>query len=86
MATEYEIEHRLRHLAGEGAFEIKVAFHNRSDAPVTREMLASFSLAGMTPLARLKSSFPQAAAEVCGGMLRVRELEDFPGSVYLLRK
>ena len=46
------LEHRLRHLpglAGPGAFEIRVAFHNRSAAPVTLEMLASFSLAGMTP-------------------------------------
>lgn len=51
-AEGHVIEHRLRHLAGgggPGAFEIRVAFHNRSGAPVTLEMLASFSLAGMTP-------------------------------------
>ena len=45
----YAIEHRLTYLPGPGVFEIRIVFRNGSSAPVTLEMLASFSLAGITP-------------------------------------
>ena len=48
-AEGHVIEHRLTHLPGPDVFRIDVVFRNGSDAPVTLEMLASFSLAGITP-------------------------------------
>src|SRR5581483_1893172 len=45
------IEHRLTARTGESAFEIVSRFINDSDAPVTLEMLSSFSLGGITPFA-----------------------------------
>lgn len=48
-AEGHEIEHRLTHLPGPDAFRISVVFRNRSSAPVTLEMLGSFSIAGITP-------------------------------------
>ena len=48
-AKGHAIEHRLTHLPGPDVFRIDVVFHNGSDAPVTLEMLASFSIAGITP-------------------------------------
>lgn len=45
----HAIEHRLTHLPGPDVFRIDVVFRNGSDAPVTLEMLGSFSLAGITP-------------------------------------
>jgi alpha-galactosidase len=44
---------RLRHLLcwrkGDEAFEVRADFYNGSDAPVTLEMLSSFSVGGITP-------------------------------------
>jgi alpha-galactosidase len=44
-----EIVHRLQHLPGPDVFRMDVVFRNGSDAPVTLEMLGSFSIAGITP-------------------------------------
>jgi len=46
------VEHRLTARDGEGAFEVGCAFINDSAAPVTLEMLSSFSLGGITPFAQ----------------------------------
>lgn len=45
----HEITHRLDYLAGADVFEIRIVFRNGSPVPVTLEMLASFSLGGITP-------------------------------------
>jgi alpha-galactosidase len=45
------VEHRLTHREGEQAFEIRSSFTNGTAAPVSLEMLSSFSLAGITPFA-----------------------------------
>ncbi|HEX2099841.1 MAG TPA: glycoside hydrolase family 36 protein, partial [Candidatus Synoicihabitans sp.] len=44
--------HRLTSRRGETAFEISTTFVNGSSAPVTLELLSSFSLGGITPFAR----------------------------------
>lgn len=46
------IEHRLTSRDGEPVFEITSTFINGSPAPVTLELLSSFSLGGITPFAR----------------------------------
>ncbi|MGN6726499.1 MAG: alpha-galactosidase [Tepidisphaeraceae bacterium] len=43
------IEHTLSWTAGDAAVEIRTAFTNGSKAPVTLEMLTSFSIGGITP-------------------------------------
>ena len=43
------LAHHLRHEPGSGFLELGVVFHNDSPRPVTLEMLASFSLGGITP-------------------------------------
>ncbi len=48
----HRIEHRLSHREGNAALESTMEFFNDSDRPVTLEMLASFSLGGITPFAR----------------------------------
>jgi alpha-galactosidase len=45
------VEHRLTARDGEAAFEVVSSFINDSVAPVTLEMLGSFSLGGITPFA-----------------------------------
>lgn len=45
----HAIEHRLTYLPGADVFEVRMVFLNGAAAPVTLEMLASFSLAGITP-------------------------------------
>ena len=47
----HRIEHRLSWRAGDAALEVETEFYNESDQPVTLEMLASFSLGGITPFA-----------------------------------
>ncbi len=42
-------EHRLAWSSGDGAFTVNTVFINGSGGPVTLEMLASFSLGGITP-------------------------------------
>ncbi|HEY8960874.1 MAG TPA: alpha-galactosidase [Luteolibacter sp.] len=44
--------HRLGWREGDGAFTISSVFANESDRPVALEMLASFSLSGITPFCR----------------------------------
>jgi alpha-galactosidase len=48
-AEGHDIEHRLSYVPESEVFEIQIAFHNGSASPVTLEMFASFSLAGITP-------------------------------------
>jgi len=43
------VTHRLNWKKGDGAFVVSSEFANGSDRPVTLEMLASFSLAGISP-------------------------------------
>ena len=43
------VEHRTTARDGESAFEVATTFINASPAPVTLEMLSSFSLSGITP-------------------------------------
>jgi alpha-galactosidase len=45
------LEHRFSWYEGDAAAEIVTVFHNDSAAPVTLEMLSSFSLGGLTPFA-----------------------------------
>jgi alpha-galactosidase len=47
----HRIEHRLSWREGDAALEVAAEFFNDSDQPVTLEMLASFSLGGITPFA-----------------------------------
>ena len=47
----HRIEHRLSWRACDTALEVETEFFNDSDQPVTLEMLASFSLGGITPFA-----------------------------------
>ncbi|HEX9783297.1 MAG TPA: glycoside hydrolase family 36 protein [Opitutaceae bacterium] len=75
------VEHRILAREGEDAFEVSTTFINGSPAPVTLEMLSSFSLGGITPFApddapgrlrvhRFRSAW---SAE---GRLETRSLED----------
>ncbi|MBW8780462.1 MAG: alpha-galactosidase [Verrucomicrobia bacterium] len=48
-AVGHRLEHRLSWHEGDAAVEISSAFINGSTAPVTLEMLSSFSLGGLTP-------------------------------------
>ncbi|HEY8903690.1 MAG TPA: alpha-galactosidase [Chthoniobacterales bacterium] len=50
-ARAHRIEHRLSWHDQDAAFEVSAEFFNDSDRPVTLEMLASFSLGGITPFA-----------------------------------
>lgn len=50
-ARGYRIEHRLSWNEGDLGFRVEMEFFNDSDQPVTLEMLASFSLGGITPFA-----------------------------------
>jgi alpha-galactosidase len=45
------VEHRLWHHAGEAGLRVETSLHNEGEAPLTVEMLSSFSLAGITPFA-----------------------------------
>lgn len=47
----YRIEHRLSWRDGDAAMRVGMEFFNDSGQPVTLEMLASFSLGGITPFA-----------------------------------
>jgi alpha-galactosidase len=47
----YACEQRLSWHSGERALRVNSIFHNRSEQPLTLEMLASFSLGGLTPFA-----------------------------------
>lgn len=47
----FVLQHTLSWREGEGALEIATRFTNASDAPVSLEMLSSFSLCGITPFA-----------------------------------
>jgi alpha-galactosidase len=47
----HRLEHRLAWREGDAALESTAEFFNDSDRPVTLEMLASFSLGGLTPFA-----------------------------------
>jgi len=49
--TGYAGHHELWWEAGDGAVRVRTRFENRSDRPMTLEMLASFSLGGITPFA-----------------------------------
>ncbi|MCU0791257.1 MAG: alpha-galactosidase [Opitutaceae bacterium] len=51
-ATGHRIEHRLSWHDGDAAVTIECAFVNAGSAPVTLELLTSFSLGGLTPFAR----------------------------------
>jgi alpha-galactosidase len=57
----HRIEHRLSWSEGDAALVVETEFFNDSDKPVTLEMLASFSLGGITPF----------AADDAAGRLRV---------------
>lgn len=48
-ATGIEAEHLLEWRSGDGAFTVRSRISNGSDRPVTLEMLAGFSLGGITP-------------------------------------
>ena len=48
----YVCDHLLTWHRGDPALTIQTIFHNRSGDPVSLEMLASFSLGGITPFAR----------------------------------
>ena len=45
------VRHRLTHRFGDRGVEVRAVFENGSEAPVTLEMLSSFSLCGLTPYA-----------------------------------
>ncbi len=47
----YSCEHRLTYRDGDAAVRVHTLFRNTSDRPLTLEMLASFSLGGITPFA-----------------------------------
>lgn len=47
----YAVDHRLIWRAGDTAFTVQTIFSNRSAAPLALEMLASFSIGGITPFA-----------------------------------
>jgi alpha-galactosidase len=47
----YALENCITWRAGEQAVRVNSAFHNRSEVPLTLEMLSSFSLSGITPFA-----------------------------------
>ncbi len=47
----YACEHRLGWRAGDPALTLQTVFTNQSDRPLTLEMLASFSLSGISPFA-----------------------------------
>ena len=47
------VEHHLNYHEGESGVEVHSVFRNGGDAPVTLEMLSSFSLCGITPYAPL---------------------------------
>jgi alpha-galactosidase len=47
----YAAEHRLTWREGDAAIQIQATFFNHSQQPLTLEMLASFSLGGITPFA-----------------------------------
>ncbi len=47
----YSCEHRLTYRDGDAAVRVHTLFRNISDRPLTLEMLASFSLGGITPFA-----------------------------------
>lgn len=47
----HRIEHRLSWTAGDAALRVEMEFFNDSEQAVTLEMLASFSLGGITPFA-----------------------------------
>jgi alpha-galactosidase len=51
-ATGHRIDHRLSWHEGDGAVTIESRFINGGTAPVTLELLTSFSLGGLTPFAR----------------------------------
>ncbi len=51
-AAGHRIEHRLSWHEGDAAVVIETSFINDSAAPVTLELLTSFSLGGLTPFAR----------------------------------
>lgn len=57
----HRIEHRLSWREGDAALGVEMEFFNDSEMPVTLEMLASFSLGGITPF----------AADDAAGRLRV---------------
>lgn len=57
----HRIEHRLSWREGDAALGVEMEFFNDSEKPVTLEMLASFSLGGITPF----------AADDAAGRLRV---------------
>lgn len=48
-ATGVEAEHLLEWRSGDGAFTVRSRISNGSDRPVTLEMMAGFSLGGITP-------------------------------------
>jgi len=50
-ARGYAAQHHLTWRAGDQALTLQTIFENRSAAPLTLEMLASFSLSGITPFA-----------------------------------
>ncbi|HEX9017794.1 MAG TPA: alpha-galactosidase, partial [Anaerolineaceae bacterium] len=50
-ARGYAAEHHLAWRAGDQAVTMHTVFENRSNAPLTLEMLASFSLSGISPFA-----------------------------------
>lgn len=54
--TGQRIEHRLSWHEGDAAFAIESAFVNDGAAPVTLELLTSFSLGGLTPFASTEAS------------------------------
>jgi alpha-galactosidase len=77
----YTITHRLTFLKEAQAFEIGVVFRNESEAPVTLEMLSSFSLSGMTPFDAVDGSGRLVAHRFrsvwsAEGRLESRSLED----------
>jgi alpha-galactosidase len=47
----YAADHCLTWRTGEQAFTVQTVFYNRSDRPLTLEMLSSFSLGGISPFA-----------------------------------
>ncbi|HSI07609.1 MAG TPA: glycoside hydrolase family 36 protein [Rariglobus sp.] len=51
-ATGHRIDHRLSWHEGDAALTIESSFINGGTAPVTLELLTSFSLGGLTPFAR----------------------------------
>lgn len=49
VCEEFETRHFVRGLSGELGFRVWTSFRNRSSMPLTLEMIASFSLSGITP-------------------------------------